>query len=154
MSRILNNGHFKRAGDMNFNSIQTKIAASAGICLIITIVAVISLSIYSALRTQDLITNKTSTLVTDLSLSKLKETASHNGVLISQRLDRGLVAARTLAESVVAAQQNDEKNKTNTVDREVFNNMLINVLKSNKDLNGTYRCWEPNSFDGMDSKCG
>ncbi|HAN10718.1 MAG TPA: hypothetical protein DCP90_08935 [Clostridiales bacterium] len=36
------------------------------------------------------------------------------------------------------------------VDRDVYNKMLINSVKSNPDLLATWTAWEPNAFDGKD----
>jgi methyl-accepting chemotaxis protein len=36
--------------------------------------------------------------------------------------------------------------------RSQINSILLSVLESNKDFNGTYSCWEPDALDGNDSQ--
>ncbi len=132
---------------MKLQSIQTKIAVVAGSCLLVTAAVLVLFSIYSASVSQKLVSHKVSTLVTDISLSNLTSTAAKYAVSISRRLEHGLGSARTLANTASAAQRYD----VDTLNRQVFNDMLVSVLKNNKDLNGTYSCWAPNAFDGKDT---
>ena len=59
-------------------------------------------------------------------------------------------AARAIANAASAAKTFDIDNNHKTLDRFVFNRMLVEVLKNNPDLNGTYSCWAPNAFDNSD----
>ncbi len=135
---------------MTFKSIQTKIALTAGICLFITSGILVGYGVYSASTTQQLVSQQVSTIVKTITISELEATASKYAQSISRRLEKGLNAARTLAETASASKAYEESNRTILLNRQSFNDMLLAVLKNNPDLNGTYSCWAPNAFDNQD----
>jgi methyl-accepting chemotaxis protein len=135
---------------MNLQSIQAKIALVAGACLLVTAGILVGYSVYSATTSQQLVTNKVSSLVEESTLGQLQATASTQATAISRRIEEGLSAARALANAASAAKTFDINNNHKTLDRLVFNTMLVEILKSNNDLNGTYSCWAPNAFDSSD----
>ncbi|WP_432454933.1 methyl-accepting chemotaxis protein [Agarivorans sp. QJM3NY_29] len=135
---------------MKLQSIQSKIALVAGSCLLISAGILVALSVYSASSSQQLVSKKVSALVEDAALKQLGATASNYAESVSRRLEEGLSAARALANAASAAKSDDMSHHTTTIDRPVFNDILLEVLKSNPDLNGTYSCWEPDAFDGND----
>lgn len=136
---------------MKLRSIQLKIALAAGLCLFITAGILVGYSVYSSSSSQKLVTNKVTTLVENTTLKELQATASDYAQSISRRIERGLDAARTLASAARASKLNDLATETNSLNRRVFNNMLLEVLNQNEDLNGTYSCWAPNAFDNNDT---
>jgi methyl-accepting chemotaxis protein len=136
---------------MKLKSIQGKIAVIAGTCLFVTAAVLIAISIYSASSAQKLVSEKMSGLVENTTIKQLEATAAEYALSVSRRLEEGLSAARALANAVSASKSYDLANNSSTLDRTVFNDMLIEVLKSNPDLNGTYSCWEPDAFDGNDN---
>ncbi|MDC0612110.1 methyl-accepting chemotaxis protein [Vibrio sp.] len=137
---------------MTFKSIQTKIALTAGLCLFITAGILVAFSIYSSTTTQTFVNQNVSLLVSKTTEEKLVATAQDYAQAISRRLEDGIGAARATANAASASKEYDEKNNTQSLNRTLFNDMLVEVLNSNMDLNGTYSCWAPNSFDGKDSQ--
>jgi methyl-accepting chemotaxis protein len=135
---------------MNLQSIQAKIAVVAGACLLVTASILVGYSVYSATASQQLVTAKVTTLVEESTLSQLQATANSQATSISRRIEEGLSAARAIANAASAAKTFDIDNNHKTLDRFVFNRMLVEVLKNNPDLNGTYSCWAPNAFDNSD----
>ncbi|WP_432464255.1 methyl-accepting chemotaxis protein [Agarivorans sp. QJM3NY_33] len=135
---------------MKLQSIQAKITLVAGSCLLVTASVLVALSVYSAASSQRFVSTKASTLVEDTALKHLGATASTYAASVSRRLEDGLSSARALAKAASAAKNYDLANNTTTLNRTVFNNMLLEVLKSNADLNGAYSCWNPDAFDGKD----
>lgn len=136
---------------MKLQSIQAKIAFVAGSCLLATAGILLAFSLYSASSSQQLVSEKVSSLVKETVVAQLEATATGYATSISRRLEDGLSAARSLASAASAAKSYDLSANSNTLDRVVFNNMLVEVLKSNEDLNGTYSCWNPDAFDGQDN---
>ncbi|MDW6092827.1 methyl-accepting chemotaxis protein [Vibrio rhizosphaerae] len=136
---------------MTFKSIQTKIALAAGICLFITSGILVGYGVYSSSATQQLVSRQVSTIVKQTTISKVEATASTYAQSISRRLEKGLNAARTLAEVASAAKTYQITHQTEQLTRKSFNDMLVEILKNNPDLNGTYSCWAPNAFDGQDN---
>ncbi|WNJ95277.1 methyl-accepting chemotaxis protein [Vibrio ruber] len=135
---------------MTLKSIQTKIALAAGICLFITSGILVGYGIYSTSATQQLVSKQVSTIVKTITINKLEATASDYAQSISRRLEKGLNAARTLAEAASASKSYEESNRTTLLNRQSFNDMLLGILKNNPDLNGSYSCWAPNAFDNQD----
>ncbi len=136
---------------MKLRSIQLKIALAAGLCLFITAGILVGYSVFSATTSQKLVSEKVTTLVENTSLKELEATASEYAQSISRRIEKGLNAARTLANTTSASKLYDQGRGTTSLDRRVFNNMLLQVLNQNQDLNGTYSCWAPNAFDNDDA---
>jgi len=137
---------------MKLKSIQTKIALAAGICLLITAGILVTYSIYSSTMTQSIISKDVSKLVSKTTEEKLIATAQDYAQTISRRLEAGISAAKAIANAASASKEYDLKNNTHSLNRPLFNNMLVHVLKSNPDLNGTYSCWAPNAFDNKDGQ--
>lgn len=137
---------------MKFKSIQTKIAVTAGLCLLITAGILVGYSVYSAQNTQTLVSEKVSALATETTLKELEATASSYSESISRRLEEALSAARAISDAMSAAKEAEMNEGAAFINRSVFNGMLKEVLKSNKDLNGTYSAWAPNAFDGNDNQ--
>lgn len=135
---------------MNVKSIQTKIALAAGICLLITAGSLVGFSVYTAHTSQQLVSQKVTDLVQETTLEQLEMTAIKNAEVIRRRLEVGLNTARTMADSVSGIKTIDSKSNHETLTRKTFNGMLLNVLKMNPTLNGTYSCWMPNAFDNND----
>ncbi|SHF07958.1 methyl-accepting chemotaxis protein [Vibrio gazogenes] len=135
---------------MTFKSIQTKIALTAGICLFITSGILVGYGVYSASTTQQLVSQQVSTIVKTITISELEATAAKYAQSISRRLEKGLNAARTLAEVASASKAYEDDNRAVLLNRQSFNDMLLAILKNNPDLNGSYSCWAPNAFDNQD----
>ena len=64
------------------------------------------------------------------------------------RVHRGAGTARSMATTFAVAKS--KENGGLQVGRDEVNAVLLNVLKSQPDFNGTYSCWEPDAIDGRD----
>lgn len=133
---------------MKFKSIKTKIAFSAGVGMLLTASVLVVYNIYSATINNQHINETVSSLVERITLDKMQSVASEYAQSISRRLEKGMQTAQTLADTASAT----HTGTTNILNRNIFNNMLNEALKSNPDLNGTYSCWEPNQFDNNDAQ--
>ena len=134
---------------MNFKSIKSKIAFSAGAGLLITAAILVGYSISSTTVNNRFINKTVSTMVERITLDKMQSVAAEYAQSISRRLEKGMQTAQTLADAAAATHADPNSVILN---RTVFNGMLSEALKSNQDLNGTYSCWEPNAFDSQDGQ--
>ncbi|RQW63444.1 methyl-accepting chemotaxis protein [Vibrio viridaestus] len=137
---------------MRIKSIRMKIAFAAGLCLIVTSAALVGYSVFSSNQSLDLVSEKTSSLVKEVTLQQFEATAAESAQTIYQRINEGLSIARTIASSTSALKYYDLMQDTHSLNRRSFNDSLLAVLNSNKDLNGAYSCWEPNAFDDHDDR--
>jgi len=122
---------------MNFKSIKTKIAFSAGVGLLVTASILVIYSVSSTTINNQQINRTVSSLVQHITFDKMQSVASEYAQSISRRLEKGMQTAQTLADTAVATHSSD----TFSLNRNIFNEMLSEGLKSNPDLNGTYSCW-------------
>ncbi len=132
---------------MQFKSVQMKIAAIAGLCLLSAVAVLVVYGLFSASSTQTLVSEQVSSLQTETSMQALQNLAGEQAGKVQEELDLALNAARTMAHTFeVSKQQSGNLN----IGRDQLNAVLLNVLKHNKSFNGTYSCWEPNAIDGRD----
>ena len=139
-------------GIMTLNSIKMKIAVAAGTCLIGTAAALVGFSVFQSTTSEQLVSTQVSNLVTDTTLRKLEATASDYSKTISRKIEEGLSSARVLAISMSAIKERDRATNEQTLSRKGFNEILLSVLKSNQELNGTYSAWAVNAFDANDGQ--
>ncbi len=66
------------------------------------------------------------------------------------RFTEALEAARGMATTFAVGKLNPAGSGGLQVGRDEVNSILLNVLKSYPDFNGTYSCWEPDAIDGQD----
>ena len=111
------------------------------IFLFIGLVITLSLSlvIYS-------ITFKSSAIVEKLALSAASKTAGECGNILKAEVEVALNASRTLAQALAGIKSRNIK-----LERETVIEMLKRILEENPSFIGTYTCWEPEAFDGLDS---
>ncbi|MGX9463527.1 methyl-accepting chemotaxis protein [Shewanella sp. A14] len=133
---------------MEFKSIKTKIAFYAGVGLLVTASILVVYNVYSSILNNQKINETVSSLVERITLDRMQSVASKNAQSISRRLEKGMQTAQTLADTAIAIHSGGNS----IVNRDIFNKMLSEALKSNSDLNGTYSCWEPNAFDNNDAQ--
>ncbi len=128
---------------LNLKTIKMKILFWAGICLLATATAIVAYSAMSmranakTARDEGIETAKRAAAI------MAKQQASH----IQAELDVALDAARILAQTFSGIK--DEEAEVE-LGREEVNSILKIVLVRNPLFVGTYTCWEPNVFDGMD----
>jgi methyl-accepting chemotaxis protein len=77
----------------------------------------------------------------------VRETARLHAASIKAQVEVALDAARTLAQALESV-----KTEGTFLNRNNINAMLLRVLKANPQFVGVYTLWEPNAFDGMDSR--
>jgi methyl-accepting chemotaxis protein len=131
-------------------SIQLKIALIAGLCLVGTIVVLISYSLFSTKSTHDYVATEVLRLVDDQTKESLLNRAGTEARFIKSALDVGFDAARTMAQTF-AVLADDTKSVTPVNDRRgQLNAILRLVLEQNPAFNGTYSAWEPNGLDPND----
>ena len=132
---------------MNFKSVRMKIAGLAGICLIISSAILVGYGLYSGAASRDIVKSRVSSLVEAQALDGLKNLAGNYAGQIQVQFQVALDAARTMADVFTVSKSG---NGNLEVERAQLNAILLKVLKSNPNFNGTYSCWEPNAIDGRD----
>ena len=105
--------------------------------LLITIGTIIIL-LGATLATTSTVTNQEKELAYDKSIKTAETYASQ----FNTDMQSSMSIARTLASSL---EKYDTRNRTEA------NAMLEQILRDNPDLIGSYVCFEPNAFDGMDA---
>ncbi|TCN86322.1 methyl-accepting chemotaxis protein [Shewanella fodinae] len=132
---------------MKIASIQGKIATVAGICLLGSAIVLIGYAIFSAKNTESLVSGRVGTLVQKQASDSLQTLAEERAGSIATEFEHALDISGTLASSFELVHANAGAVQ---LSRKSINEILYNVLTKNKNLNGTYSCWEPNGLDGND----
>ena len=83
--------------------------------------------------------------LTNLAYQLAEETAHKNALLVQNRFDKLLERSKTLKTFLL------ELFKQKNFDRNLINEVLLNMTKENKDILGAWTLWEPNAFDGQDA---
>lgn len=123
---------------MKIRSVQTKVALTGVLCLVMTCVVIMSIS----------------TVMIRKALVRQAETNAMARVelevaTIQLRMNATMDIARNLADSLRVTKEN---HGSQHLDRETVLAMLHSIVAENKDLLGDYTCWEPNAFDGRDQE--
>ncbi len=136
---------------MQFKSIKTKIVFMAGICLLATVVVLVSVQIYSQNKSTEFVSEKVNTLIEQQTEQRLLAVAQREANSIGAKLNINIDTARTIADSFKAIVS--DKALASSIDiRKAFNDMLLSILKNNPEFLGTYSAWEPNALDGQDAR--
>lgn len=88
-------------------------------------------------------TNAAESSVNDIASALVEK----NAMTVQAKLEEPLNETRIIAASMQGFKEIDIENRRN-----VYNNMLENVLLDNKDILGIWTCWEPNALDGLDKQ--
>ncbi|WP_309350178.1 methyl-accepting chemotaxis protein [Telmatospirillum sp.] len=115
-----------------------------------TIVILVGYSLFTAQSTHHYVTQETTQLADDLNKKALLNRATTVAATIKGQLDVGFDAARTMAHTFAVLADDNSGGTPVTIRRAQFNVVLRNVLEENKNFNGTYSAWEPDSLDGND----
>lgn len=134
---------------MNFKTVRIKISGIAGVCLILSTLLLVGYGIFSSKSTQKQVNERVSELLETRSLEGMKSLAGDYAGKIGAEFVVALEAARTMATTFQTAKIGGNVNFE--LGRSQINAILLNVLKENPNLNGTYSCWEPDAVDGNDS---
>ena len=134
---------------MKIASIQGKIAAVAGICLLVSAVTLIGYALYSSDENENLVSSRVGSLVEKQASDALLTLAQERAGTIATEFEHALDITQTLASNFDLVHSSTHPVQ---ISRSEVNNILYNVLTQYKDLNGTYSCWEPNALDGRDAE--
>ncbi|KAA8556268.1 methyl-accepting chemotaxis protein [Pseudomonas marginalis] len=132
---------------MKFNSLQTRICFTAGLCLFISCASLVLYGLYSSSANQAYVGAEVSTLIESATIREVQNLAEARANAIQAKLQNALDSARTMANTLEASKS---AQSPLSLGREQINAMLLSVLKDNPDFNGTYSCWEPDALDGQD----
>ena len=132
---------------MKFNSLQTRICFTAGLCLFISCASLVLYGLYSSNANQAYVGAEVSTLIESATIREVQNLAESRANAIQAKLQNALDSARTMANTLGASKS---AQSPLSLGREQINTMLLSVLKDNPDFNGTYSCWEPDALDGQD----
>lgn len=137
---------------MNIKSIQLKIVLSAGICLLATSAALISYGIFSSNSSQTFVAASVSTEIEKVVLSDLENLSSRNAAEIQLKFEAAMDTARTMSDYLSLGKQPYSTQGAHSISRDMVNGLLLSVLTTNPEFNGTYSAWEPNALDNNDSQ--
>lgn len=120
---------------MKLNTFQARIAVWTGLCLVISLVAIVIYSSISFLSESSGAAKNTA----------LAEAHSQAGYTVS-KIEKAMQAARILSQSLTSI-----KSEGLAFSREDVNGILKTVLLGNKEFLGVYTVWEPDAYDSMDA---
>ena len=128
---------------MRLKSIQMKIAAWSGLCLLVTAAAIVGFSSVGTKNAAQAQRQEAVQAAKQIAAATAKEKAG----LTAAQLESAMDVARTLAETFSGIKDDRAKLK---LDRDALNNILKIVLERNPNFIATYTAWEPNALDGLD----
>ena len=128
---------------MKFKSLKTKIAFFASICLLATVAVIIVFSGSTLKQRSQLDREQAIAAAKDNASALAKQQAAY----IRAEIEVALDTARTLAQAFSGIKDGEAEIE---LGRDEINGILKIVLARNENFVGTYTCWEPNMFDGMD----
>ncbi|WP_244670778.1 methyl-accepting chemotaxis protein [Rhodoplanes elegans] len=133
-------------------SIQAKIASLAGVCLVGTAGVLVGYGVLSSSWNNQFVDQNVSSLLERNGRETLQYLAAREARAVQREFTVALVAARTMAESFAVLASTSGAATPNEVRRDQLNRILLDVLKQNPQLNGTYSAWEPGALDGRDGE--
>ncbi len=136
---------------MTFKSLRVKLLTIFGLCLLITVGAVVVYGIVSTRNTEKFVTDSSNKVAAAAAKELLLEKARVMGFSIQVELEAALDAARTLADVLSGTK---DENINMAIDRDRINAMLRTVLERNETFVGVYTNWEPNALDDLDEVYG
>ena len=136
---------------MKIKSVKIKIAALAGLCLLVTAAAVVTFGIIFTNGSNRFVDENVSRLMDDKSKDYMQEVAARQAARIQFEFDEALQIARTFALRAAKVVGSSGADGIPIAERRAyFNEMLHFGLLANEKLNGTYSAWEPDAMDGQD----
>ena len=84
------------------------------------------------------------------SLQSAEETSKLNALLFSQEINYTFNPPKRKLDQLLRSVMS--LRESNSINREQFNQMLIEYIEENPNLLDVYMTWEPNAFDGQDAK--
>ncbi len=132
---------------MRLNSVQTKIMAWSGICLLGTALVIIAFAAVT-LRSQARAAREQAMETAKVRATDVAENLSFK---IRREIEEAFGISRSMAQTFSGIK--DDANPVKLSRRDA-NGVLKILLASNPQLVGTYTCWEPNAFDAKDAQYG
>jgi methyl-accepting chemotaxis protein len=132
---------------MKFKSLQTRLAIIFGLCLLVTVGAVMIYGAVTTKNTETFVTNSSSEFATTVAKDQLLEKARAIAFEIDAELEVALDTARILAD--VLSGIKDQSINLN-IDRDKINAILRSALIKNETFMAVYSGWEPNALDELD----
>ena len=129
-------------------SIKQKIALVVGLCLFVTVAALVSYGVYSTKMTQQVVATRVTTILEKNAELSLEYLVSDRAAVVERALQDNIDTARTTGK--VFEVLRDEVGKENL--RNLFSLILRANLENNPSYLGSYSAWEPNALDGMDAQ--
>ncbi|MGJ4942668.1 methyl-accepting chemotaxis protein [Bradyrhizobium sp. HKCCYLS1011] len=132
-------------------SVQLKIAAISGLCLVATSLILIGYSVFSTRSMNQYVAGEVMQLVDRQTKESLLNRASTEANAIKAELEVGFDAARTMAHAFAVLADDKDGRTPKDARRSQLSGLLRNVLQHNPAFNGTYSAWEPDALDGNDT---
>lgn len=132
---------------MRTASLQVKLVIVFGVCLLLTVAAIMGYGVISDRGTEQFVSNASQDFAITAVREQLIEKARSLAAVINAELEVALDTARTLAD--VFAGIKDQQVNLN-IDRDQMNAILRSTLVRNETFMAVYSAWEPNALDELD----
>ncbi len=133
-------------------SVQWKITLFSGLCLLFTVIALLSIGSYYSRVTQNEISNQSYLTVTTKTEELVKAQAAQQAAELRSILDEADYRAQMMAQSVLFLKYNAEKNYTNSAElRGSISELLSRTVADFPTVMAAYVVFEPNALDGEDN---
>jgi len=129
---------------VKMKSIQSKLSLLAGTCLLATSVVIAGYALAVMKKSAKAARNHAVQAAEQYAVALAKQHANQ----IQTMLEVPLNAARTLAQTLSGIKSEE---MWLDLGRDEVSGLLRTLLEKNQDFLGTYTCWEPDAFDGMDN---
>ncbi len=133
---------------MKFASLQMKLVTIFGLCMLITVAALVMYGVVSANNTERFVIRSSREFATVAAQEHLLEKAKAISARVQVELEVALGAARTLSDMLSGIKDRNIKLK---IDRGRINGVLRSMLVRNEMFAGIYTGWEPDALDKLDA---
>ncbi|WXL26910.1 methyl-accepting chemotaxis protein [Ectopseudomonas mendocina] len=136
---------------MKFRSIQFSVVLLAGASVLAVVVALVLYALFASNRTQNLVEQRTQTLLEHVLEQRLSALVLAQANNIQRELEMPLQITADLARvSAMLGETDANGSALINVSREELANLLHKTTEQNPKILGSYFGWEPNAFDGSD----
>ncbi|GGY04851.1 chemotaxis transducer [Litchfieldella qijiaojingensis] len=130
-----------------FRSLRLLVVTLAGTCILAVTAALVSYSMVSASRTQDVVAEHTQTLLESSIDERLSSLAATEAGRIRNELDQALTLASQLAHTNALMGTKDENGRPQLrLSRHEVSNLVRHTVVENPKLLDAYIAWEPDAF--------
>ncbi|MGE4536073.1 MAG: methyl-accepting chemotaxis protein [Desulfovibrio sp.] len=121
-----------------------------------TAAALVGYNLYSAGKTQALVSKRVGDLMESEAKRNLSMLAANQASIVQSTLENNLVTARTMAKVFEVVREDvgriSAREGVQNPVRNILNDILHRVLENNPKFLGAYSAWEPNALDGRDKE--